>query len=293
MPAATQLLELGIEENHVPFEIHTMEWLEQNRWQQNALPHRHNYFVIIWVKDATGTHIIDFESHQITGNTIYCLSPGQVHLLRADEGAKGYVLSFTSGFFCLAEDNYDLLFNRGLFYSFSGAGIIHPDAQMKEELQDVVDKMIKEYNNFFLLRSEILRGYLKIFLIYLSRQAGSSTSAPHHSKTVELVKHFLTLLEKNFTVKKMVSDYAQELAVTPNYLNEIVKKVSGFPASEHIRQRVVLEAKRKAIYSDVSMKEIAYALGFEDVAHFSKYFKNASGINFTDFKKDAAAMFSL
>jgi AraC-like DNA-binding protein len=90
----------------------------------------------------------------------------------------------------------------------------------------------------------------------------------------------------------MVADYAAGFAVTPNYLNEIIKKSSGIPASEHIKQRVVLEAKRLAAYSDASMKEIAYSLGFDDVAHFSKYFKNVTGINFSDFKKNADILFS-
>jgi AraC-like DNA-binding protein len=86
---------------------------------------------------------------------------------------------------------------------------------------------------------------------------------------------------------KMVAEYAEELSVSPNHLNEIVKKVSGFPASHHIRQRVLLEAKRLAAYSGASMKEIAYSLGFEDIAHFSKFFKNLSGSNFTSYKKTA------
>jgi AraC-like DNA-binding protein len=63
--------------------------------------------------------------------------------------------------------------------------------------------------------------------------------------------------------------------------------MSGFTASYHIQQRIVLEAKRRAIFNGDSMKQIAYCLGFCDPAHFSKYFKNSSGTNFTDFKKTA------
>lgn len=75
------------------------------------------------------------------------------------------------------------------------------------------------------------------------------------------------------------------LSVTPNYLNEIVKKTTGRSASHHIRQRIVFEAKRQATYSDSCMKQIGYYLGFDDMAHFSKFFKMVTGINFTDFKK--------
>jgi AraC-like DNA-binding protein len=50
----------------------------------------------------------------------------------------------------------------------------------------------------------------------------------------------------------------------------------------------VLEAKRKALYSDANMKEVAYSLDFEDIAHFGKFFKNSAEINFTDFRQDTA-----
>lgn len=281
------VLQIGSSASNVPFEMHTMQWINQNRWQQNAVPHKHNYFVIVWVKKGSGVHLIDLEKYELTPNTVYCLTPGQIHLLKANDDIDGCVISFTSDFLCLTEENYDLLFNSGLFYTFSQSPVIHIPPDMQEELEDVSQKMKKEYENFFLLRSEILRGYLKIFLIYLTRQFEQSKRNIHHTRNIEMVKNFFTSLEKNFITKKMVADYAAELAVTPNYLNEIVKKVSGFPASEHIKQRVVLEAKRHAAYSGVSMKEIAYGLGFEDVAHFSKYFKHATGMNFSDFKKNA------
>jgi YesN/AraC family two-component response regulator len=65
----------------------------------------------------------------------------------------------------------------------------------------------------------------------------------------------------------------------------IVKRHTRQPAGYHIRQRIVQEAKRLALYSDVCMKEIAYLLGFSDTAHFSKFFKKSTGINFSEFKR--------
>lgn len=281
------ILELGNGLTQTPFEIHTMDWIEKNRGQQNAVPHRHNYFAIVWVKKGAGVHLIDLDRFEVADNTVFCITPGQVHLLKTNGPVDGYVISFTSEFFCRTEDNHDLLFNTGLFYTFAGSSIITVEGQMKQEMDDMAARMMLEFENFFLLRGEVLRGFLKIFMIYLTRQYQKAPAAAGHLKRMELMKNFMSLLDKQFATKKMVTDYATELSVTPNYLNEIVKKISGFPASEHIRQRIILEAKRQAIYTEDSMKEIAYKLGFDDVAHFSKFFKNASGMNFTDFKKDA------
>ena len=292
MLASTPILELSRSPASMPFEIHTMEWIDKNRWQQNSVPHRHNYFVIVWVKKGAGIHLIDLDKFELQDNTVYCITPGQVHLMNINAPADGYVISFTSEFMGLAEENFDLLFNTGLFNTFSHSPLIKVNADMQQEMEDMAGRMMKEYANFFLLRSEILRGYLKIFLIYLTRQFERTNQSESQSKNMDLVKKFFSLIEKNFTGKRMVTDYADDLVVTPNYLNEVVKKITGFPASYHIQQRIILEAKRQAAYSSLSMKEIAYQLGFDDIAHFSKFFKNASGRSFTSFKKALAGQFS-
>jgi AraC-like DNA-binding protein len=89
----------------------------------------------------------------------------------------------------------------------------------------------------------------------------------------------------------MASGYAVLLSVTANYLSKIVKKHTGFSVGHHIRQRVVLEAKRMARYSDSGMKEIAYEPGFFDSVHFSRFFKSVAGAKFTDFKKKVFNIF--
>lgn len=285
MTATAPLLELPRTTVQVPFEIHSMDWVEQNRRRQNETPHRHNYFVIIWLKKGNGTHLIDLDALPLHDQTVYCITPGQVHLLTQEGSADGYVISFTADFLGSAQGDFDLLFNTGLFYAFAQKPYLQVGPELQEELEEMAQKMMKEYANFYLLRAEILRGLLRIFLIYLTRGFDRPATTEAQSKGVDLVKRFLALVEKNYITRRMVADYAAELAVTPNYLNEVVKKVSGFPASHHIQQRIILEAKRQATYSGTSLKEIAYSLGFDDLAHFSKFFKNASGQSFTDFRK--------
>jgi AraC-like DNA-binding protein len=130
-----------------------------------------------------------------------------------------------------------------------------------------------------------LRQYLKIFLIYLTRQIGQPAEPAEQLYRTELANRFFSLLQQNFTKKKLVTDYAGLLSITPNYLNNVVKKVSGHPASHHIQQQLIQEARRQAVYTDKSMKEIAYYLGFETNTHFSKFFKKNEGSNFRDYRR--------
>lgn len=282
-PVSNHKQAIRVEQSNLPFEIHTIEWMQKNRHPDNA-PHRHGYFEITWVTEGCGTYLVDLEKHTISNNHIYCAAPGQVHQLKADEQVKGYVISFNREFLFMAQNNTDKVANSHATLLMA-ATVISLDEETKTEVDETIHKMVREFNNYFLLRSKILVGYFKILLIYLTRRSDTAPQPVSRSSNTELVNRFLSSVEKQFITNKKVTDYASHLAVTPNYLNEIVKRISGFPASYHIQQRIVLEAKRHATYSGASMKEIAYHLGFEDIAHFSKYFKNVAGQSFSEFRK--------
>ncbi|WP_343667924.1 helix-turn-helix transcriptional regulator [Chitinophaga sp.] len=266
------------------FEIRTMEWLQQNGRLHDKKPHRHQGFEIVWVRQGGGSFCVDLETRDIAGGHVYCLRPGQIHQFLPEAGTQGYVISFSPDFLLMPAYNKPVIFHAG---SSPHSWLLKVEESMQLEMEDMVLKMLKEYDNYLLLRSEILRGLLNIFLIYLTRQFVPAGIRNMPCKRSDLVTRFLAIVDQKYMILKLVADYAGELAVTPNHLNEMVKKVSGFPASHHIRQRVVLEAKRQATYSGASMKEIAHQLGFDDIAHFSKFFKNFSGLSFSNYKKEA------
>ena len=199
---------------------------------------------------------------------------------------EGFVLSFTDAFLKTIEQESDWSRRILLFQLFASTNVLSIPEESVTDLNEVVAKMAGEFNHDYPSRTELLKTYFKIFLIYLHRQFEEFGPSVKQSRETDLVRSFLSKLEKNYKEKKMVADYASELLVTPNYLNGIIKKNTGFSAGHLIRERVVLEAKRLARYSDAGMKEIAYSLGFNDGAHFSKFFKTVSGKNFTDFKKE-------
>ena len=200
---------------------------------------------------------------------------------------EGFVFSFTDSFFSMDEFDFVWSNEASLSQLFIEGRTIRIAPELEEDTKEVALKMIKEFEYQYANKMELLKRYFKIFLIYLSRGLDENFKSTEQSRETELVKHFMELLDKNFKERKMVSEYASQLLVTPNYLNRIVKKITGFSAGHHIRQRIVLEAKRMGRYSDAGMKEIAYDLGFLDSAHFSRFFKTFGGTNFSDFKRGA------
>jgi AraC-like DNA-binding protein len=273
---------------HLSFQIRPLPGRTPYPGERHADAGRTKAFEIIWVRRGAGRMLIDMTWHPVRENTLFYVVPGQVRQLQPNAHTEGYVISFTESFLGEEEAGFGLGEYAGLIGQFLQQPVMRMGEEVAREIGELAGKMLNEYNNYFLLRSEMLRRYAKIFLIHVRRQLGAAPPETGPKRCPALVQKFIALLEQHFRETKMVADYARQLSVSPSYLNEAVKKTFGYPAGHLIRQRIVLEAKRKALYSDDNMKEVAYSLGFEDIAHFSKFFKNTAGINFTDFRKDIA-----
>lgn len=245
-------------------------------------------YEITWFRRCTGMVSIDSTQHALRNNMVYCFCPGQVRRFNIGPVIEGYQLSFSRDFLYIGSS----LTRSASWLDDHGADrnilMMEADTDMQRELEEIMPKMLREFSNYFLLRSEILSGLLHILMIHLSRKLHAGTREQAGTKDVDLVRRFRLLLKAQFINKKQVADYASDLCVTPNYLNRTVKKITGFTVSHHIQQQIVLEAKRQAVHSHSSMKEIAYLLGFDNLAHFSKFFKNNSGMNFTSFRRELA-----
>jgi AraC family transcriptional regulator, transcriptional activator of pobA len=268
------------------FEIQTMEYIDEHRHNRIEKPHKHDYFTIIWIQKGSGIHTVDFIDFPIENNSIYFITPGQIHHVETDSMPEGVVISFHQDFFCITENHREILMNAGLFYSCSQFNPQKVSDQQAVVLNTLVKLLVTEFATQEYMHYESLRALLKLFLINSSRFWGNmQNNTAVHSKPAQITRQFLNLLENQYRTHTKVSDFASQLAITPSHLNDTIRNTTGLAASDHIKNRVILEAKRMAAIKDASAKEVAYHLGFDDEAHFSKYFKNNSGFTFTEFKK--------
>jgi AraC family transcriptional regulator, transcriptional activator of pobA len=268
------------DDNSLHFEIHSIDSIKPTN-VSGATAQKINHFEVLLIKKGNGHLQLDGQDHTLTENSSWCIFPGHFRKLHFTPGAEGYYISFALEFLKLSE-GYNNSAAWLEHYMNVAAGTIYKETL--PELETIAHKMKWEYNNCFDKRRDLLKGLLNIFLIYFSRNLNKPTFNDTPNREKELVNKFIGLLKKHFYTRKFVNDYASLLAVTPNYLNRTVKKITGHPTSHHIQQQIILEAKRQAIYSSESMKQIAYSLGFDNPAHFSKFFKNNCGVNFTEYK---------
>lgn len=244
-------------------------------------------FSMILVQQPGGAIQIGKRSLLLERDTLYWISPHQPLALELETSTKGVMISFSNDFIDLSEKqgaslSRSAFFKRSLLYP-----AISLPAALHTTLADIAGHMQEEFSFAGPQGEKLIRNYLNVFLVYLERLCEGTINHGLPSREQDISLHFFSLLEQHFLQKKRVSDYADLMGLTPSYLNKRIKDNSGFTASYHIQQRIVLEAKRHALFEGDSLKEVAYALGFCTPAHFSRYFKNSAGMNFTVFRKTA------
>lgn len=229
--------------------------------------------------------MVDFEVIPIHSGSIHLVSPGQVHHVRRALRSSGHVILFSRDFLLSTIENKDMLFDLPFFtYRHGVAAALSEDDS--REVTGFIRAMQAEYASDGRFREDILRSYLNILLLkyaaLVERQHGEPRS---DSISLQLVNRFKAAVEKNFTRQHQVSEYAEQLAVTPNHLNDTTKKITGSNASDLIHERIVLEAKRLLLHSVLTTKEIASFLNFQDPSYFSRFFRKYTGQSPSEFRE--------
>lgn len=261
----------------VEFQLVTLEKITEYDF---LVPHRHNYYeVFIFIKGG-GNHVIDFEAFDVKDKSIHFVSPGQVHLLKRSYDSEGFLILFSRDFFYSGHTNKPLLQHHPLLNNRSSQPIINAPSSEFEKIIPLILKIKEELTREDDYQRELLRLYLNEFLYRSLRMLTLQKENPH-----TLVSGFLALLEQNFYEWHLVKQYASELHVAEKYLSESLKLHTGLTAQDHISNRLLLEAKRLLRFSELSIKEVAFQIGFEDPSHFTKFFRSTSGSTPSSFRE--------
>jgi AraC family transcriptional regulator, transcriptional activator of pobA len=242
--------------------------------------HRHDFYFMLALSKGAGIHEIDFTEYKIVDNAIFFMRPGQVHKIYLKAGSEGYLVEFTRDF--LRESSSYLL-----------AKVVNTNycrlqkkssAQLFEVLKSMMDEYTFAQENF---ESAVMANF-EIFLIQFLRHRGNAhkTSLPFNPYQQEKLEQFLDILERNVSTIKQVSIYADMLNLSPFQLNSITKNLLGKTAAAIVDDRVILEAKRSLLATFNHVNQIAYALGYEDVSYFIRFFKKHTGYSPEAFRQN-------
>lgn len=241
-------------------------------------PHQHDFFIIILFDQAKGIHNIDFVDYKIENHQIHLLFPGQVHKWNIEPDTTGYQLMIDKDLLERIAPNFRFSFtdyrNHPVFrLDVSSFKQIHYEFEaIKKELQ------LEDYLD------DLINARAAVISSIISKVAAKIFENQEVYKSEPRIEKFQELIETYFKEKKLVSFYALQLNISPNYLNILCKKHLKISATQLIQQRIVLEAKRLLKSTTLSVKEIAFDLGFIDHAYFSNFFKSQTGNSPTFFR---------
>jgi len=242
-------------------------------------PHRHEYYTMVLVKHGNGRHYIDFNEFEINDNSLHLVYPGQVHQISTPEKPEGWVMNFSSEFLLQNNIHQKIVDRVYLYNTYGYSPPLHLPQKDFDDLENIIEQ-VKYYSNKDLtFQYDALGALLKLFFIRITSLCSLQQSVELEQATGSnnLFISFKQLIEEKYTAMHKVSEYADILAVSSDYLNKYVKAQSGKSAKEFIQDKILVEAKRILLFTENSNKELAFELGFEEPSHFSNFFKKNVG----------------
>lgn len=255
--------------NHSPFQLHLVE-----------------FYMMILIEDGQGTHTIDFTDFQYNQGTLLTIRKDQIHQFnKNNNGVKGTLLLFTDVFLVSYLEKLEALKSLQLFNEVLGVPKIQLSTTELKEVIHLIERIKKEYfetNDEYSLG--IIRSELHILIAKLYRIKSSNHPIINSRKYLSEFINFQNLVEQNATQYTKVKDYAKMMSISTKTLNTITRTIVSKSAKEFIDDIFITQIKRLLINTELSIKEIAYASGFEESTNFYKYFKRQTQLTPENFR---------
>jgi AraC family transcriptional activator of pobA len=243
--------------------------------------HRDAHYLLVLLSAGELHLSLDFEDLTLRAPALLLISPGQVHRLCGAVAPQGWGASFEPSL--VAEEARTQL-EQGLRQPLPLEAQSAFQARAETLLALLADCQQEAAPTPHL--GPTLQALLAALLHLVAAVLAPLASGPGAGTTrgEELLGGFQRLLRQHFATWKQPAQYAAELAVTPSHLNDTVKALSGRSVSQHLQARTILEAKRLLYHTDQPVKQIGYALGYDEPVYFGKLFKKATGLTPQQFR---------
>ena len=248
--------------------------------QQKLLqPRRLTSYFIVLIDSGSITYKLDLQDITISDGGLLFAMPNQIFVPPAKtDNLKYFKILFDENTLALLPQRFSFLVNP------LNSQTITLDNAARERVRKVFEILNQVlYTEKHLTDSEIILAYLNLLLSELN-------SAYFKNETVDIVNtnlskfvEFKLMVETHLTEQPSINTIAEKLALTTNSLYRLVKEYSGTSPKDFFTNRLMIEAQRKLRYSNLSVKELAYELGFNDPDYFSRLFKKSTGKSVSDF----------
>lgn len=235
------------------------------------------YYKIIWAKDRERSITVDGYTVTLMPDQILFCTP--LNILETPKETGIIAVLFNREFYCIGDHDYEVSCYGILFFGSSAPPVINLNTVEAENFDMMFSVFKEEFKIKDRVQGEMLRVMLKRLLIKSTRLLKVKKVATDIPKAqFDLIRKYHVFVEKYFRKQHKVSEYAKNLHKSPKTLSNLFKR-AGYPSPLRvINERLVLEARRLLLFSDLTAEQISFELGFNDGAHFSKFFKSHVGL---------------
>jgi AraC family transcriptional regulator, transcriptional activator of pobA len=253
---------------------------------------RPSYFSFVFVKDAHGKYTTDDLIFDTSPGTIYFTNPGHHKAFEWFDMKEIYLITLSESF--LKENVHPEIFEE---FPFLLAETVRPRTLQPEafsEFEKLYLQIYEEYKKASPYKNRIIGNLFVVLLLKIKEYFWSDYNPIYEgNRSSQIVKTFKENLEKHYrdlsngkvqTIYR-VQDYAKQQSLNPNYLSNVIKSKTGKSISAWIADKTIAEAKSLLKNSSISIKQIAFQLGFSESNHFSNYFKKHTHLTPNAFRK--------
>lgn len=252
--------------------MHTQQ-TQLERWFLK-LQQPNTFHSIAWNKGEDSSIIIDNVTYPFPSKSIIPLTLNQSFIIN---NASDIVLwQFNRDFYCIYNHDAEVGCIGFIFFGPKPNMLIQLDEIQQQKMHRLYDVFIEEFEENEDIKNEMLRASLVKLIVEITRIAKKqyADNDVNSDEKIDLLRQYNVLVEMHFKQQHQVQFYAAQLHKSPKTLSNIFAQLKQKTPLQIIHERIISEAKRLFFYTDKSVKEIADELGFEDAAHFSKFFKN-------------------
>jgi AraC family transcriptional regulator, transcriptional activator of pobA len=248
-----------------------------HNWKIRPHVHRHLHQLLLVHRGGGEAHT-DSKVIQFRPPTLVIVPAGTVHAFAFEPNSEGFVASLASDLLTELAPR-----DRGIATVFDSAAILQLSAAAMRatDLRHAFHMFVREFNRLAPGRTAALEGLLVWILanvLRLSHTFGESTGAATGRHQL-LIAQFRELIEHHFRHGRVLADYAQALNVSESRLRSACLQVTQQSPMRLVHARLLLEAQRQLLYTNRNVSEIAYGLGFDDLAYFTRFFTQRAGIS--------------
>jgi AraC-like DNA-binding protein len=241
----------------------------------------------IWNVEDSLNIIVDKIPYQLSKNQIIFLT--EFHKVDGINLEKARMLRFNQPFYCIVNHDNEVGSKGLLFFGATTIPIVTIDDSDLNDFEITWQIFCSEMRRQDLLQKDMLQAILKRVLILCVRSLKKSSQLNKlDNSQADIIREFNYLVEGHYTKHHDVAFYAAKLNRSPKTLSNLFSLASERKPLTIIHDRIMLHARRQIVYTKLSIKEIAYGLGFEDIQTFSRFFKNRQGISPVQYREKAA-----